>query len=69
MPCLLFAYRVVPQAFTGFSSFEMLFVGRLVRGPLDLLEESWTVQKNSSESVVPYILSVKEKCEKLTELV
>ena len=34
LPYLLFAYREVPQASTGFSPFE-LFYGRQVRGPLD----------------------------------
>ena len=33
LPYLLFAYREVPQASTGFSPFELLY-GRDVRGPL-----------------------------------
>ena len=40
LPYLLFAYQEVPQASTGFSSFELLY-GRVVRGPLDILKESW----------------------------
>ena len=36
LPYLLFAYREVPQASTGFSPFELLY-GRAVRGPLDIL--------------------------------
>ena len=40
-----------------------------MRRPLDILKESWEVLKNRSGSVVPYILSAKEKREKLTELV
>ena len=40
LPYLLFAYREVPQASTGFSPFELLY-GRNVRGPLDILKESW----------------------------
>ena len=39
IPYLLFAYREVPQASTGFSPFELLY-GRQVRGPLDILRES-----------------------------
>ena len=35
VPYLLFAYRKVPQASTGFSLFELLY-GRNVRGPLDV---------------------------------
>ena len=34
LPYLLFAYREVPQASTGFSPFELVY-GRQVRGPLD----------------------------------
>ncbi|XP_078238458.1 uncharacterized protein LOC144584971 [Pogona vitticeps] len=37
---LLFAYRSVPQASTGFSPFELLF-GRRVKGPLDLIKQNW----------------------------
>ena len=40
LPNLLFAYREVPQATTGFSPFELLY-GRRVRGPLDVLREAW----------------------------
>ena len=43
---LLFAYREVPQASTGFSPFELLY-GRYVRGPLDLLRESWEAERKS----------------------
>lgn len=39
LPYLLFAYREVPQASTGFSSFQLMY-GHDVRGPLSLLKES-----------------------------
>lgn len=39
LPYLLFAYREVPQASTGFSPFELLY-GRPIRGPLDIFRES-----------------------------
>ena len=68
IPYLLFAYREVPQASTGFSPFELLY-GRSVRGPLDILKESWEADKKSNESVVSYILTVREKMEKMTDLV
>ena len=48
LPYLLFSYREVPQASTGFSSFELLF-GRHVRGPLDVLREAWTEEDCGSE--------------------
>ena len=45
---LLFSYREVPQASTGFSPFELLY-GRHVRGPLDVLREAWTEEGCGSE--------------------
>ena len=36
IPYLLFAYREVPQASTGFSPFELLY-GRAVKGTLDII--------------------------------
>ena len=38
IPYILFAYREVPQALTGFSPFELVY-GQDVRGPLDVLKE------------------------------
>ena len=68
LPYVLFAYREVPQSSTGFSPSELLY-GRAVRGPLDVLRESWEGEKQSDESVVSYILSVQEKLAKMSELV
>ncbi|XP_076864257.1 uncharacterized protein LOC143516498 [Brachyhypopomus gauderio] len=69
LPYLLFAYREVPQASTGFSPFELLY-GREVRGPLDVLKEAWeghnTDQKLNSLS---YVLKMREKMATLTEMV
>lgn len=44
LPYLLFAYREIPQASTGFSPFELLY-GHQVRGPLDLLRDYWESQE------------------------
>ena len=60
LPYLLFAYREVPQARTGFSPFELLY-GRRVRGPLDILKESWERDKRSSDSAVEYVLKIRER--------
>ena len=68
VPYLLFAYREVPQASTGFSPFELLY-GRDVHGPLDILKESWEASKKSNESVVSYVLSTQQKLRKMTEIV
>ncbi|XP_078248129.1 uncharacterized protein LOC144588704 [Pogona vitticeps] len=52
---LLFAYRSVPQASTGFSPFELLF-GRRVKGPLDLIKQNWEqITQDDPQDVVTYI--------------
>ncbi|KAL5505725.1 hypothetical protein EMCRGX_G007206 [Ephydatia muelleri] len=51
IPYILFAYREVPQATTGFSPFELLF-GRDVRGPLDVLREQWESAEKSDENAM-----------------
>ena len=68
IPYLLFAYREVPQSSTGFSPFELVF-GRQVRGPMDVLKESWEAEKKSDESIVSYILSVQERLEEMADIV
>ena len=67
IPYLLFAYREVPQASTGFSPFELVY-GRQVRGPLDILKESWEASTKSTESVVSYVLAIQEKLADMSEL-
>ena len=68
VPYLLLAYREVPQASTGFSPFELIY-GQDVRGPLDILKESWEASQKSDESIVSYVLSTHEKILKMSELV
>ena len=67
LPYVLFAYREVPQSSTGFFPLELIY-GRAVRGPLDILRESWEAGEKSDESIVSHILSVQEKLTKMTEL-
>ena len=67
LPYLLFAYREVPNESTGFSPFELLF-GRHVRGPLDILRESWEVETKSSESVVSYVRKMRERISQTMEI-
>ena len=60
---LLFSYREVHQASTGFSPFELLY-GRHVRGPLDVLREAWTEEGCGSEddkNVLSYITEVRDR--------
>ena len=68
LPYLLFAYREVPQASTGFSPFELLY-GRQVRGPLDILRDSWIASPKTSESIVSYVLLMQERLSELRDLV
>ncbi len=67
LPYLLFAYREVPQASTGFSPFELLY-GRQGRGPLDLLKEQWEGPKDGTCSVVQYVIQMREHLEEMTSL-
>ncbi|KAL5496902.1 hypothetical protein EMCRGX_G013275 [Ephydatia muelleri] len=68
IPYLLFAYREVPQASTGFSPFELLY-GRKVRGPLDVVKEQWEADEKSNKSVVSYILAIQDKLASMADLV
>ena len=68
LPYLLFAYREVPQDSTGFSPFELLY-GRPVRGPLDVQREAWEVGSRSDENIISYVLSMREKLARMSELV
>ncbi|XP_078797929.1 uncharacterized protein LOC144989406 [Oryzias latipes] len=62
LPFLLFAYREVPQASTGFSPFELLY-GRNVQGPLDLLSKAWegSTSNQKETGVVQFILEMRER--------
>ena len=68
LPYLLFAYREVPQASSGFSPFELLY-GRPVRGPLDVIRETWEATEGTDESVVSYILSTQERLQSMMQVV
>ena len=67
VPFILFAYREVPQASTGFSPFEM-FV-RMARGLLHVLKDTWEAGKSANESVVSYAVNMREKLAAMTDLV
>jgi hypothetical protein len=69
---LLFAYREVPQDSTNFSPFELLY-GRSVRGPLQILKETWTNQTNDMaddevKSSYEYVLDLKNRLEETCKL-
>ena len=53
LPAVLFAYREAPQDSVGFSSFELLY-GRTVRGPVIILKELWTKEREAEEVKTTY---------------
>ena len=70
LPYLLFAYREVPQESTGFSPFELLY-GRKVRGPLDVLRETWAGYTAEEEEtpIATYVVEMKDRLEEMSGLV
>nr|XP_043871756.1 uncharacterized protein LOC122760682 [Solea senegalensis] len=68
LPFLLFAYREVPQASTGFSPFELLY-GWDVQGPLDLLRKHWEAPSSNlhDRGVVQYVLEIRERLARYQE--
>ena len=69
LPAVLFAYREVPQASTGFSPFELLY-GRTVRGPLKILKELWAgeAEGREEESTYQYVLDLRNRLEHTCKL-
>uniref|UniRef100_A0A8C8S4V8 ribonuclease H n=1 Tax=Pelusios castaneus TaxID=367368 RepID=A0A8C8S4V8_9SAUR len=69
LPFLLYAYRSVPQESTGFAPFELLY-GRQVRGPLDLIRDSWEGSMEVAEQPVrEYVSQFRKKLQDMMELV
>lgn len=69
LPFVLFAYREVPQASTGFSRFELVY-GWSVQGPLDLLRKSWDTPMTSTageQGILQYVLQMRDRLEKYRE--
>ena len=66
---LLFAYREVPQATMDFTPFELMY-RRTVKGPLCVLKELWTGEKNTDEVMTTYqhVLELRERLEETCEL-
>ena len=68
LPYVLFAYREVPQASTGFSPFELIY-GWKVRGPMAVLREAWESGKSQDASVVAHVVQIREQLQQMTDLV
>ena len=56
VPFLVWAYREVPNATTGVASYMMLY-GRLPRGRLAILKESWAGEKELPLNLANLLLS------------
>ena len=68
LSAVLFAYREVPQASTGFSPFELLY-GRTVRGPMQVLKELWTERETPEVSnTYQYVFELVTGLKKLARL-
>ena len=68
LSAVLFAYREVLQASTGFSPFELLY-GRTVCGPMQVLKELWT-EKETPEvsSTYQYVLELRNRLEEICKI-
>ena len=68
LSAVLFAYREVPQASTGFAPFELLY-GRTVRGPMQALKELWTGKEMpETKSTYEYVLDLRERLEETCKI-
>ena len=65
---LLFAYRDTPHCVTGFTPFSLLF-GRDVKGPLELLHNTWIDGDSEGAEVSEWLLSLKAKMVDMAEVV
>ncbi len=70
IPYVLFGIREVPQASTGFTSFELLF-GRQPRGLLDVAKrkEAWEQPPAAHRSVIEHVKQMREKIDRVMPLV
>ena len=64
LPWVLFAYREVPVAGVGFSPFDLMF-GRDVKGPLQLIKNSWLrvdiIPDLKKTNVIDFVLDLRNK--------
>ena len=67
LPYLLFACREAPCSATGFSPFELIF-GKQVRGPLDILRQSWMPSKTTKQSSAEWLLELRDDLTEMRKL-
>ena len=68
LPFVLFAYREVPQESTGFSPFKLIYSWD-VRGPLDVLKESWSAPDTTRDDIATYVMKTRERMELASQIV
>ena len=64
----LFAYRCAPHSNTGFSPFEIIF-GRNVRGPTEILKDSWENVEKEKFNVSVYVEELQKRLQKIRDTV
>ena len=64
----LFAYRSTPHCTTGYAPFTLLF-GRDVRGPLDILHETWLSADCEQASVHEWLTAVQAQMKEMAVVV
>ena len=61
IPAVLFAYREVPQASTGYSPFELIY-GKRVRGPMKILRDLWAhPDQPELQNVATYVSDLRNR--------
>ena len=65
---LLFAYRDIPHCVTGFSPFSLLF-GRDVKGPLELVHNSWLEGECEGVHVSDWLIGLKQQMVEMAAIV
>ena len=64
----LFAYRCAPHSNTGFLPFEIIF-GRNVRGPIEILKDSWENVEKEKFNVCVYVEELQKRLQKIRDTV
>ncbi len=67
LPYVLFAFREVPCASTGFSPFDLMF-GRHVRGPLDLLQAAWSTDNTSLTTAATWVQEMRQRLDDMQKI-
>ena len=70
VPLIVWSAREIPNATTGVSPYQMVY-GRIPRGVLAILKESWAgecpIEPHLPQSTVTYLQDLKEKLEMAAE--